>query len=422
MGKPYKIGIRKKNNESTDRRKYMKNLSVKVFIGVILIVFSLQNLGFTQKDGDQILRVVGKYRKIHSKVLNEDRMVFVSTPDDYGLSQKKYPVLFLFDAENRVRLLRSITTVEFFTRYSQIPKMVVVGILNTNRIRDLSPVPYKGIKNSGEGDNFLKFFTQELIPFVDKNYRTVNNRILFGGSAAGSFAIYTMIKYPNLFNAYIAGSPFLSSIPGYEWDTESIFRQFREILSKNKSFGKFLYLNYGSTENPEHYEKPIHRLANIIRENAPGDFKWELKVMAGEGHVPPTSLHDGLLALYSDWKLPRQTFLEGGLEKIKNHLDNLSRKHNYSIGIEDVLSEREINRVAYGTLRAGKMEEAIKLFKLNVKTFPQSWNVYDSLGEAYMKNGQKELAITNYKKSLKLNPENKNALEMLKKLGSGNHK
>jgi tetratricopeptide (TPR) repeat protein len=67
-------------------------------------------------------------------------------------------------------------------------------------------------------------------------------------------------------------------------------------------------------------------------------------------------------------------------------------------------------------LRAKKLPEAIAYFKLNVEFYPNSFNVYDSLGEAYMANGDKELAITNYKKSLELNPQNTHGAEMLKKL------
>lgn len=64
------------------------------------------------------------------------------------------------------------------------------------------------------------------------------------------------------------------------------------------------------------------------------------------------------------------------------------------------------------------MKEAIHIFQLNVEAFPQSGNVYDSLAEAYIDNGDKQLAIANYQKSLQLDPANKNALEMLKKLGA----
>ena len=67
-------------------------------------------------------------------------------------------------------------------------------------------------------------------------------------------------------------------------------------------------------------------------------------------------------------------------------------------------------------MRGGKISEAIEVFKLNAEVFPQSSNVYDSLGEGYMKNDDKQKAILNYNKSLELNPENNNAVEMLKQL------
>lgn len=80
------------------------------------------------------------------------------------------------------------------------------------------------------------------------------------------------------------------------------------------------------------------------------------------------------------------------------------------------VSEDRLNSLGYGFLRAKKLPEALAYFKLNVELYPNSWNVYDSLGEAYMANGEKELAIANFKKSLEMNPKNNNAVEMLKKL------
>jgi len=79
-------------------------------------------------------------------------------------------------------------------------------------------------------------------------------------------------------------------------------------------------------------------------------------------------------------------------------------------------SETQMNILGYQHLQTGKTGEAIELFKLNVQAYPESANTYDSLGEAYMINGDKELAIQNYQKSLELNPDNKNAVEMLKRL------
>ena len=81
------------------------------------------------------------------------------------------------------------------------------------------------------------------------------------------------------------------------------------------------------------------------------------------------------------------------------------------------ISENSINGTGYQLLSMKKMTEAIRIFQLNVELHPESWNVYDSLGEAYRDSGDKELAVQNYQKSLELNPKNSSAADMLKKLG-----
>jgi CubicO group peptidase (beta-lactamase class C family) len=82
----------------------------------------------------------------------------------------------------------------------------------------------------------------------------------------------------------------------------------------------------------------------------------------------------------------------------------------------NAVAEARLNNLGYALLQQKKLAGAIALFKANVEMYPQSANVYDSLGEAYLTNGEKELAIANYKKSLELDPKNKNAVEALKRL------
>src|SRR5207248_550494 len=78
--------------------------------------------------------------------------------------------------------------------------------------------------------------------------------------------------------------------------------------------------------------------------------------------------------------------------------------------------ESELNELGYELLGQNKLMDAIEVLKLNVAAYPSSWNVYDGLGEAYMKNGNRDLAIENYRRSLELNPNNANGAAMLKKL------
>ena len=80
--------------------------------------------------------------------------------------------------------------------------------------------------------------------------------------------------------------------------------------------------------------------------------------------------------------------------------------------------EGELNSLGYRLLNAKKFSDAIRIFQLNVEAYPQSSNVYDSLGEAYMDDGNKPLAIANYQKSLQLNPRNRGAVKMLQKLNA----
>ena len=79
-------------------------------------------------------------------------------------------------------------------------------------------------------------------------------------------------------------------------------------------------------------------------------------------------------------------------------------------------TEQSINRAGYELMESGKAKDAIELFKLNVQLYPESWNVYDSLGEAYAAAGEKALATENYEKSLQLNPKNETGKAALAKL------
>lgn len=80
------------------------------------------------------------------------------------------------------------------------------------------------------------------------------------------------------------------------------------------------------------------------------------------------------------------------------------------------IKEGEINQIGYQLLQNGKKKEAIEVFKINVETFPKSGNVYDSLGEAYLADGDKKLAIANYSKSVELDPSNQSGKKVLDEL------
>lgn len=116
--------------------------------------------------------------------------------------------------------------------------------------------------------------------------------------------------------------------------------------------------------------------------------------------------------------------IAGFIRKIKNKDfesagDFFKKNIVLHIGHENVYDEALLTEIGYWLLKRDHIDGAIRMFKLNVEAFPESWKVYDSLGEAYMKHGQNDQAIKTFKKSLELNPNNENAKNMIKRIKEG---
>jgi len=146
-----------------------------------------------------------------------------------------------------------------------------------------------------------------------------------------------------------------------------------------------------------------------------GYEKWNSKLFP---RMNADSWIDDLYATLDEYKkfsacpALQKTLEKSGLEAMqKQYREILTRKENKLHFIEN-----EFNNWGYALMGEQKIKEAIVVFIINVEQFPLSANAYDSLGEAYMVAGNKDLAVKNYKKSLELNPQNTNAVEQLKKL------
>jgi len=202
--------------------KQNKILSGWKILILLVVLFGYFNLYFAQKQIDNIM--LGKTIEFDSKILNEKREILIYTPAGFEQSNIRFPTLYIIDGAENFFIATAI--VNFLARSGEIPRMVVVGIPNVNRDRDLSPSVIQGTSNRGEADNFLNFFQKELIPYINRTYKTANYRILFGHSLGGVFATHAMISRPDLFNAFIAASPFLAYDNGY-----IIKKRFLKIIS-----------------------------------------------------------------------------------------------------------------------------------------------------------------------------------------------
>jgi CubicO group peptidase (beta-lactamase class C family) len=153
----------------------------------------------------------------------------------------------------------------------------------------------------------------------------------------------------------------------------------------------------------------IRRDANIkyrFVKGAAGVTEVQATLPAGNIVTAPKVAVDALI--------PFEQLTAGNIDKALESYRQIKKEQPDNAAV----SEARINGLGLGFMRAKKLPKALAYLKLNVEFYPNSWNTYDSLAEAYMANGDKELAIANYKKSLEMNPKNTNATEALKKLGA----
>ena len=119
---------------------------------------------------------------------------------------------------------------------------------------------------------------------------------------------------------------------------------------------------------------------------------------------------------YESYKSPGRTLLKNILARGAEDALGEYRQWRQGRATAEVVNENQMNRIGYDLLSSKRIKDAVEVFKQNVSDYPQSSNVYDSLGEAYMVNGDRELAIKNYERSVELDPNNTNGIEALKKL------
>jgi hypothetical protein len=183
---------------------------------------------------------------IKSAVLGEERVILIRTPVGYETNKLNYPVLYMTDGD--AHMGHTASTIEFLTQNGRIPELIVVGITNTDRTRDLTPVKSTNKNAAGElqsptsggADNFLKFIETELIPKIEKEYRVQPYRILAGHSLGGLFAIHAMMSKPGVFNSYIAVSPSL------QWENGEALKRAQAYFANQKELKATLFVSLGN--------------------------------------------------------------------------------------------------------------------------------------------------------------------------------
>jgi uncharacterized protein len=349
---------------------------------------------------------IGERVKIQSEILGEERTILVSTPDSYARGQQRYPVLYMTDGDAHFTHTRG--TVDFLARNGLMPQIIIVGVTNTDRTRDLSPTHANSVledgtvrenPTSGGGPKFLDFFASELFPYIDAHYRTQPFRLFSGHSFGGLFALNAAFTRPDMFQAVLAVSPSLS------WDEELPLRQAQAFGKQHDALSMTLFVAMADEEEGDPEPTRLDRLEQSLQATAIEGFDWEVKRMPDEDHgsVVLRAHYWGLRKVFDPWRLlanPETGLFVEGVDGLQAHFEELSKRYGFQI----VPPEDLVNRIGYQFLGRDDFDRAIEILTYNVQMYPESANVYDSLGEALENAGRLDEALVNYSRAVENAP------------------
>jgi len=258
--------------------------------------------------------------QIKSTNVDQTFAVHVWQPVTKKDGSEKFPVLYITDANGGIGMAELM---HWLHLGGDAPRFIVVGIGypvdhalggSSIRNRDLTPtpsaqleaefgLPVDGVpsitsgKKSGGAKEFLSFIRDELVPFVDKNYNTIQgDRGYFGDSLGGLFGLYTLFHEPDTFSRYIIGSPSI-------WYDDTVsFKYAEKFLASDQLLNARVYMSVGELEEdaPSHMVSNVYKMFALLKSKPMPDLDIKMHVIPGETHtsVVGINLIKGIQAVY----------------------------------------------------------------------------------------------------------------------------
>lgn len=384
--------------------------------------------------------VIGKIDTVYSKILGEQRKIWVYTPGMTAPMRepgKRYPVLYLLDGDTHfASVVGLVQQLSQANGNAVLPEMIIVGIPNTNRRRDLTPTritndPMMDSASStatGGGEKFAAFMEKELIPRIDSLYPTAPYRLLVGHSFGGLTVMNVLTNHTKMFNAYIAIDPSMW------YDKERFLAATKQKLSGQKYDGIRLYMGIANTmpagmvlekmkkdtTADTRHIRSIFQLDKFIKATPQNGLKYASRYYSDDNHssVPLASEYDGLRFIFSYYRFSLagndlSDSTDAFAVKLAKYYAILSKEMGYKISSPEL----SVNALGYDALSKKYYKRAAAFFEMNIANYPGSSNVYDSYGDYFTAKKDTADAIRNYKKALAIQ-NNAATIQKLNKLES----
>ncbi len=355
--------------------------------------------------GNSAALAQSKTLTINSKILNEERQILVGLPDSYEFDGEdfKYPLLLLIDGEWHFDMVLEATKLLYQNGF---PKVIVAGIVNNNRGKDLTPTNTPEIESSGNANKFCGFITEELIDTIEKNYRISEHRTLMGHSLGGLFATYAITQSLDSFDAIVAITPTI------RWDDFRILNDFTpDFNTKLTEFNKPFFLGIGDEVGAE--REGVARLNELF--TAIGHSGFVYKEYLDESHVtvPWKAYFDGIKFIFKPFLLP-DAYAKTDFSKTIAYYKNVGSSFDY----DDRVPQRILFNRGYGALENDNMNEAKEIFEYYKKEYPNVPFSYSVLGDIHFDLKEYKLAKKHYDMAYKLYPTEhvENRIKILKEI------
>ena len=365
---------------------------------------------------------IGFTQTLKSDVLKEERTINVYLPPSYRTSYRyrRYPVLYLRDGGKFFHSFTGVVEQLASDATPRAPEMLVIAIVENDRVRDSSVTHSMmgftgkddpGFETSGGGKKLSRFLEAELIPYIDTTFSTSAYRIYCGYSFTGLSVIEEWLAEKNLFNAYVAIDP------SWWWDDYVTERRVAAAPGSKKFDRAQLFMAASGERYPTNYfieARDVESLDAMLKKTRPLGLEWRFQRYDDESHhsLPQAALYDGLSFIFDGHK-PTLDELYNRPTAVRERYANLSDR----LGRKMMPREDLLNFFAYQFLYAFKEpDKAMTYLHMNAEYYPESPNVWDSLGEAYALKGERATAVKMYEKSLALAPDNTSAQQKLLEL------
>ncbi len=307
-------------------KKQMKNI-VKILIALICLIPNNKVCG-------QAIGNVTKI-KIQSKILKQNREILIYTPAYYNESVYQYfDVIFVFDSQNREFFDLTHSLITLLDENNTDKPFIVVGITAYTgkdkyaRNDDFLPPPkYDKIENSLYGfghanrKGFTRYLKEEVLPFLEKNYRLSSRKLAIGHSLSASYVLSTLINNPNLFSSYIAISP------NFSYDKERLASNFVNYKFNKLKKEKFLFISHANEDSYwKSWKKSREKIYTFLNTTKPSKIAFKIKGYKNNGHRTSflPAVYDGLKEYlkYLD-SLPKEKYKVEIRVNVPNKMDEV---------------------------------------------------------------------------------------------------